>query len=125
VAPPEDGTASLTLVALIYLHPGSRDAFERFETAASRIMARYGGSIERRIRFAAAGETASAGTAGASGFAAAEIPDEIHLVRFPDAAAFARYRDDAELRALAELRTSAIRETVVWRGEEAPPFAVP
>ena len=107
----QSGRSGITLVALLYLHPGSDDAFGRFESAASRIMARYGGRIERRIRIAPTERSADE-----------RSPDEIHVVRFPDEASFASYRADPELRGLGELRASAIRETVIWRGDDAAPF---
>ena len=78
-------------------------------------MARYGGRIERRIQPKVDG--------GAPRSTSLAPPDEMHVVRFPDAASFASYRADAELAALAELRAAAIRETVVWQGVEAPLFA--
>jgi uncharacterized protein (DUF1330 family) len=127
VAQASNTPAGLTLVALIYLHPGSDEAFERFETAAGRIMMRHGGRIDRRIRFGAAGEAANAGPASGAvtGGATVRSPDEIHIVQFPDEASFASYRADPELLALADLRASAIRETVIWRGAEAAPFHAP
>ena len=104
----------ITLVALLYLHPGRTTDFERFEAAASRIMARYGGRIERRIQPAV--------EAGAPSAAKLSTPDEVHVVWFPDADSFTRYRADPELHALGELRAAATRETVVWRGVDGPPF---
>ena len=106
--------AAVTLVALLYLHPGKIAELERFEAAASRIMARHGGRIERRIQ--------SSKDGGAPSPANLSPPDEVHIVRFPDAASFARYRADPELAALAELRATAIRETVIWHGADGPPF---
>jgi len=101
---------SVTLVAALYLNPGREAEFDRFETAAARIMARHGGTIDRRIRIAprAAGEN---------------LPHEVHIVSFPDDTSLQRYRTDPELQGLAELRTSAIRETVVWTGSDLPRFA--
>ncbi len=99
----------LTMVAALYIYPGTEAEFERFESAAASIMGRHGGAITRRIR-CAPGADASA-------------PYEIHILDFPDAAAFASYRNDAELGAIAELRTSTIRQTTVWSGVDLPPPA--
>ena len=100
---------SVTLVAALYINPGREAEFDRFETAAARIMARHGGAIDRRIRIArAAGDN---------------LPHEVHIVSFPDATSLQRYRTDPELQGLAELRTSALRETVVWTGSDLPRFA--
>ena len=99
---------SVTLVAALYIHPGHEAEFDQFETAAARIMRRHGGAIDRRIRI-----TRAAGD---------NLPHEVHIVTFPDDASLQRYRADPELQGLAELRTSAIRETVVWMGADLPPF---
>jgi uncharacterized protein (DUF1330 family) len=99
----------LIIVASLYIHPGMEAEFERFESAAVRIMRRHGGAITRRMRSVAGVDQSP--------------PYEIHILDFPNAAAFASYRNDAELAALAELRTSAIRQTTVWSGTELPPFA--
>jgi uncharacterized protein (DUF1330 family) len=102
--------SKLTLVVALYLYPGRTAEFEQFESAAAAIMSRYGGAIERRIGFApdAAGET----------------PHEVHVVTFPDNASLERYRRDAGLLALADLRASAIRKTIVWNGADLPPFTI-
>ena len=99
----------LTRVVLLFLHADRQAEFELFESTAAQIMKRHGGRIERRIRCAHAADDAS-------------CPDEVHVVTFPTDAAFERYRDDPELLALAPLRASAIRQTIVWSGAEAPPF---
>jgi hypothetical protein len=68
-------------------------------------MRRYSGTIERRIGFTPAD---------------GDHPDEVHIVTFPDQAAFERYRLDPELAALAESRRKAIRLTTVWSGVDRP-----
>jgi uncharacterized protein (DUF1330 family) len=107
--------SEVTLVALLYLHAGRGAEYERFESTASRVMSRHGGRIERRIKLS--GDAAAPASAGPA------PPDEVHIVSFPDAASFARYRADPEIRALADLRAAAIRDTVVWQGSEGPAFA--
>ena len=77
-------------------------------------MSRHGGRIERRIKLS--GDPAAPASAGPV------PPDEVHIVSFPDAASFARYRADPEITALADLRAAAIRDTVVWQGSEGPAF---
>jgi uncharacterized protein (DUF1330 family) len=94
----------LVLVVALYIHDGREAEFEQFESAAARIMKRYGGGIERRIRCAPSAD--------------ATQPYEVHIVMFPDAQAFEQYRADEELRGLADLRGRAIRETRVWTGRD-------
>jgi hypothetical protein len=99
--------ARLTVVALLHKHPDRGDEFELFEAAALDIMRRFDGRLERRIALDAGGDPAR--------------PHEVHVLTFPDAAAFDRYRTDPALLALAKLRSSAIRDTTVWFGADAPP----
>src|SRR5262249_28776011 len=98
----------LTLVVVLFVHADRRAEFEQFESRAVEIMKRHGGRIERRIR--------------CSGRDDASEPDEVHIVTFPTEAAFERYRRDPDVLALASLRTGAIRETIIWKGVEAPRF---
>lgn len=104
---------SLTLIVLLHLEPEHRADYERFEAAASRIMARHGGRIERRLDMIEVGGISEAPP---------ECPDEIHVVTFPGARDFEAYLQDPELATLGELRTRAIRRTVVWSGRDLPRF---
>jgi hypothetical protein len=97
---------ALLLLVSLYIHPGQEAPFRAFETAAARILARYGGRIERVIRPERA-------------MPEAPLPHEIHLVSFPDEAAFAAYRADAEL---AALRQAAIARTEIILGTEGQPY---
>src|SRR5579862_2208534 len=94
----------LIIVAALFVHPGHEAEFEQFESTAASIMQRYGGRIERRIGFQPSANP--------------EQPHEVHILAFPDEGSFARYRADADLAALADLRARAIRNTVVWMGRE-------
>ena len=98
----------LTLVALLFIDPDHGDQFEQFESSAATIMNRYGGKIERRVRFESRDDSSQ--------------PHELHMVTFPDHESFERYRRDPDLRALAALRAEAIRRTVVWEGVDLAPF---
>ncbi len=96
----------VTIVAALYIHPGREAEFEQFETAAESIMGRYGGRLERRIGFPTS----------------ADQPHEVHIVTFPDQQAFEKYRADADLQALADLRARAIRQTTAWIGSDLGSF---
>jgi uncharacterized protein (DUF1330 family) len=96
------------IVAALFINPGRENEFAQFETAAESIMRGHGGSLERRIGFAPS--------------ANADQPHEVHILTFPDEASFARYRADADLQALAELRTRAIRHTTIWIGGDLGSF---
>ena len=98
----------LTLIVALYINPGREAEFEKFESAASAIMLRHGGRLERRI--------------GCADEAGDDNPHEIHIISFPDLEALDRYRHDEELRGMAALRASAIKAMTVWMGKDIPPF---
>jgi catechol 2,3-dioxygenase-like lactoylglutathione lyase family enzyme/uncharacterized protein (DUF1330 family) len=99
-------TGRLTLVVMLHVDPDAIAAFEEYETRAAPLLSRHGGRLESRIHCSPA--------PGA--------PHEVHVVSFPDAAAFDAYRADPEYAALAEERSRVIRATTVIAGSEAPPF---
>jgi hypothetical protein len=97
-----DGT--LVVVAVLTLVPGRLDAFRAFEREAAAIMARHGAAIERAV------------------YIPGEPQREVHVLRFPDPEAFAAYRADPALAALAVLRDSVIAATEVFVGEDGPSY---
>jgi uncharacterized protein (DUF1330 family) len=99
------------LIVQLHIDSEHRDDYERFEAEASRIMARHGGRIERRMA------TKSEATVGDD-----DVPDEVHLVSFPSPESFEAYRLDPALTPLAELRSRAIRRTIIWQSNDLPRF---
>ena len=97
----------MLIVATLSVRRDQLVAFRRFEQSAAAIMARHGGAIERTV---------------AVDDPAAEHYREVHLVRFPDAAAFAAYRADPALAALVPLREQAVVATDLLIGEEGPSY---
>ena len=98
----------LVLVVSLWLKGADIAAFEAFEQAAASCMAKHDGRIERVVRLDDAGD--------------AQRPFEIHIVSFPDAAAFYAYREDPQMRALAAARERVIDRTVVHSGRDARPY---
>lgn len=96
------------LVVALFVNPGHEAEFEQFESAAAMIMRRHGGAVERRIR--------------CMPHVGDNPPHEVHIVVFPDEQSFERYRNDPDLRTLADLRTRAIRQTMIWRGADVAAF---
>jgi uncharacterized protein (DUF1330 family) len=99
----------IVLIVTLYVHPGQEKELRQFETAAAHIMRKHGGVIERVIRPDLAPNTT-------------EIPHEIHVVTFPSTGAFAAYRSDPELAALASLRELAIARTEIIVGHDGEPY---
>lgn len=89
----------LLLIATLTVHPERIDTFHGYERLVSKIMERYGGRIERVIELDPDPEDL--------------YHRECHLVSFPDRDALAAYRDDADFKALAEMRASCILATTI------------
>jgi hypothetical protein len=96
---------SFVLVAVLTLSPEKAGLFHDYEQKAARIMARYGGGVERVME-----------TAGES------LLTEIHWVVFPTEEAFNDYQKDPELLALRPLRLECGVETKLWRGHSRPVY---
>ena len=94
------------VIAALFVVPGAEEQFCDYEMSAASVMSRHGGKIERRIRVHAQDD--------------ATLPYEVHVVSFPDELSLQSYQRDPALEALAALRAAAIRNTVIWRGVEAP-----
>ncbi len=102
-------SSPLTLVAILTVRMDALASFREFETHAARIMARYGGRMERAVVVAQAGEP--------------ETIKEIHVVTFPGQDAFAAYRGDGELARFAHLRAEAVLHSEVLVGVDGPDYA--
>jgi antibiotic biosynthesis monooxygenase (ABM) superfamily enzyme len=99
-------------VVTLWIHPGQEEAFEAFEREAARIMARHKGRIDSAVRLTPPpGAPANDAT-----------PYELHIVSFPDEAAFQAYSSDPETLALREKRPKIIARTVLMAGREAGPY---
>ena len=104
----DDGLSPHIVVVGLWVARGREEDFARFEALAFSIVARHGGSLQRRLALRDG--------------AASDTPDELHIVTFPSREAFEAYRADPELMSLAALRARAIVRTVIWEGAELPPF---
>lgn len=135
----------MLLVAVITIEPGKLEEFRKYEQAAATIMARYNGVIERAIGLpgpvtlpkASTPAPKRGGIMGAIDEVATQIdrgiekvlhPNdnpgyrELHILRFPDEAAFDAYSADTELVALASERAKYVVSTEIWRAEEGPRY---
>jgi uncharacterized protein (DUF1330 family) len=101
-------SSRLALVVGIKINSGREAEYERFENTVAKIIGRHGGAVERRIALEPGGD--------------ASRPHEVHIVTFPDRAAFERYRADPEIATLAAQRAEAIQETTYWIGADLVPF---
>ena len=94
----------MLLVAILTIERTQLAAFRAYEMTAARIMARHGGKIERAVVLEG------------------EPLRELHLVRFPDDDAFARYRADAELQALRAERDRCVLATEILPAHDGPQY---
>lgn len=98
----------MTLVAILTVRRDALQQFRAFERHAASVMRGYGGRIERTV---------------------VVTPDpapgrvrEIHVVTFPDEAAYRAYREDARLAQVAHLRETSVLATDVHVGEDGPSY---
>lgn len=101
----------LLVVAILTIAPDAVNQFREYETRAARILARYGGVMERTVEVEPS--------------ASREYMREVHVLSFPSKEAFASYRIDTELATLAELRAVCIAHTDILIGREGPRYIVP
>ena len=94
----------MTIVAILTVRKSAKDKFIEYERNAARIMARYGGRIERSVTIPGADE----------------VYREVHIVTFPDADGLNRYQADPELETLAADRAEAVVHTDLLVGEDEP-----
>jgi hypothetical protein len=98
---------AFALVATLSVRRDAVEQFRQYERTAARVMRQYGGVIAHTVA-APAKDPA--------------LLEEIHLVTFPDAHAFAAYQRDPELAEAAPLRAASIAATQVVIGEEGPRY---
>jgi uncharacterized protein (DUF1330 family) len=99
-------------VVSLWIHKGQEAAFDAFEREAARIMARHKGRIDSAVRLT---PSKDAGQQDAT-------PYELHIVSFPDQAAYESYLADPAAQALREKRSQIISRTVLMAGREAGPY---
>lgn len=103
-------TTPVYIVVRLWIHRGREAEFEAYERKVSRIMARYGGAIERAIRTPPASDEGS------------DAPFEVHVLSFPSRDLYQAYRDDAERRSLDGERTRIIAKTDSLIGTAGPAY---
>jgi uncharacterized protein (DUF1330 family) len=99
----------MTLVAILTVRKDAIEKFHAFETYAAGVMKEHDGRIKRTIVVAPEGSP--------------NVMKEIHVLTFPDAEAFAAYRNDERLAKLAHLRDESIINTEFLAGEEGSSYA--
>lgn len=92
------------LTVFLYLHEDQGEQFHHYEQRIKPILERYGGRFEKIIK--------PTGVLGDI-----PLPDEIHWLSFPSEADFQQYRADSRLTQLADLRGTAVKETIVLSGQ--------
>ena len=100
----------LYVLVRLWIHKGLEAEFEAYERKVSRIMARYGGVIERAIRTSQASDDGS------------DEPFEVHVLTFPSRELYDAYRNDAERRSLSGERAGIITNTDILVGTPGPTY---
>jgi uncharacterized protein (DUF1330 family) len=100
----------LYILVKLWIHRGLETEFEAYELKVSRIMARYGGVIERTIRPTGVSDDQS------------DEPFEVHVLKFPSQARYVGYQNDAERSSLSDERAGLITKTEVLVGAPGPTY---
>ena len=103
-------TPPLYILVRIWIHRGRETEFEAYERKVSRIMARYGGVIERAIRTVRASDDRSG------------EPFEVHVLKFPSRDLYDAYRDDAERHSLSDERAGIVANSDSLVGTPGPAY---
>lgn len=100
----------LYILVRLWIRQGLEAEFEAYERKVSRIMARYGGVVERAIRASRGADEESS------------EPFEVHVLKFPSRDLYDAYRDDAERRSLSGERAGIITNTDTLFGTPGPTY---
>ena len=100
----------LYVLVRLWIHRGLEAEFEAYERKVSRIMARYGGVVDRAIRTLKASDDRS------------DEPFEVHVLTFPSRDLYAAYQEDAERRSLSGERARIIANTDILVGAPGPTY---
>ena len=103
-------TPPLYILVRLWIHKGRETKFEAYESKVARIMARYGGVIERAIRTTRMPDGGS------------DEPFEIHLLKFPSRDRYDAYLNDAERRSLSGERAGIITNSDIVVGTPGPAY---
>jgi antibiotic biosynthesis monooxygenase (ABM) superfamily enzyme len=103
-------TPPLYILVRLWIQKGLEAEFEAYERKVARIMARYGGVVERAIRTSKALDDGS------------DEPFEVHVLKFPSRDLYDAYRDDAERRSLSVERSGLITRTDILVGTPGPTY---
>lgn len=122
----------MLIVARLTVRRDELELFRWYEHAAARVMARYGGAIEHAYVIDDKRPEPDFDDAATLDRDAATTLDleidtihEIHVVRFPNAAAFDAYKADPEITALAGARDRAVLATEIWPASDGPRYGQP
>jgi uncharacterized protein (DUF1330 family) len=99
----------IALVAILTVRRSALEQFREYERHAATVMAAHGGRIERTVVVEPAD--------------APDLIKEIHVVSFPGEEAYAAYRRDARLAALAHLREESVVDAEILAGKDGPSYA--
>jgi len=100
----------MTLVAILTVRAAKLEDFRTYEYGAAKIMADYGGVIQRTV-ITPVDEDGNL--------------KEIHIVTFPNAEAFHAYRGDNRLARIAFLCRNSVITTEILIGEDGPDYSPP
>jgi len=96
---------------VLYVNEGGEEGLRNFEGRTLPILARHGGELILLSKI----DKEHDENVTLSG---AEIPDEIHILSFPDRTNFLAYMSDPERAAMLHLKENAVRSVMLFEGRE-------
>jgi antibiotic biosynthesis monooxygenase (ABM) superfamily enzyme len=102
-------TPPIYILVRLWVRKGLETEFAAYENKVARIMARYGGVIERAMR--------PSGQPDGS-----DEPFEVHLLKFPGRALYDAFLEDPERRSLSGERAGVISKSDVLVGAPGPAY---
>lgn len=102
----------MVLVVLLSVRADEIGKFRAYERQAALVMAKHGGAIERAVEIPPEKE--------------GDPHREVHVVSFPDEAAYQAYSVDPDMANWRPLRDASVIKTEVMKGNDGPDYsAVP
>jgi hypothetical protein len=94
------------ITQVVHVHPGKEKVFDEFEAVAIPLIGKHGGELLLRLR----------PTADSVIACSIDLPYEIHVVRFPNDEALARFTADGERQRFLHLKDDSVRSSLLVRG---------
>lgn len=95
-------SSAIHIIVQLWIVDEQEALFNEYETIAMKIMSNYGGKL---LSATVIHETS-----------AKNLPNEVHILEFPNLQSFENYKSDGELKGLTDMRSKCIHTTEIQIG---------